>query len=578
MRPRPGDGGSGTRTASVTAERRPWYPPTLLVHASADAGPVPEMETPPGAGRGSLEARPRPASTAASLALALLSLAPSRPLAEEDQARPCEASQALGAYGIGTAWDELARMAEDVGAAPLRPDMIRRAADRSTSLCAGGPALPLGRRVSPPDAGSGLELVPATLNVYGNSAYPRDVNDGAVWEGKGVSTQLSAGAAFRRGIFSAAVAPSVAWQQNAAFRIVPNGQTGNLAFMDPWYGSSIDYPQRFGEGPFWTASPGQSYLRLDYWGFAAAVSTENMWWGPAIRNSILMSNTAAGFPHALLGTGRPVDVGIGNLEAHVYMGRLDRSKYFSDQSHAWFYGLVMTYEPRWVPGLYLGFTGVNLKDCACLRSGNDTNSLLGLYGRWVFPSAGFEVYAEWTREDRLRWMSEFLKHIDHSAAGTVGLQKVWTEPGYWVRLLAEATDTGPSAPPQPARGAVAYYTHTGNLSYTNGGQLLGTGIGPGASGQYLGVDVLTPSGWYGAYLERVRRNDYVFLYMLGAPPDRDDVELTLGFRYARSLGMLDLGVNLAGSLRYNRDFIETERNVHLAVEVTFWPPPVQARF
>ncbi len=67
---------------------------------------------------------------------------------------------------------------------------------------------------------------------------------------------------------------------------MPTGQTGPLEYMDPWYGTSLDMPQRFGADPFWTLSPGQSYLRLDHAGLAAGVSTENMWWGPAVRNSI----------------------------------------------------------------------------------------------------------------------------------------------------------------------------------------------------------------------------------------------------------------------------------------------------
>jgi hypothetical protein len=36
--------------------------------------------------------------------------------------------------------------------------------------------------------------------------------------------------------------------------------------------------------------------------------------------------------------------------------------------------------------------------------------------------------------------------------------------------------------------------------------------------------------------------------------------------------MLDLGVKLAGSLRYNRDFIRNEGNAYLGLELTLWPP------
>jgi hypothetical protein len=517
------------------------------------------------------------------LAFAVLGLlvAPSGPSAEEGQPKACESSSVLEAYGLGTPWDDLARMAQDVGAAPLRPDLIRRPADRSIPVCAGGPALPMGREAPPPGGpGPTLELVPGILDVYGNATYPRDSNDGALWQGKGMSAQLALGGAFRWGILSAAIVPSVAWQQNVAFRLVPNGRTGDLAYMDPWYppsppdvrGDWLDMPQRFGPTPFWTVSPGQSYLRLDYGGFATGISTENMWWGPAMLNSILMSNTAAGFPHAFLGTARPVDIGIGKLEAQVYMGRLDRSKYFPDQGHAWFYALIMDYEPRWVPGLYLGLAWVNLKTCACLEGAVDSNSLAGLYGRWVFPPVGFEVYGEWMREDYAGSWQDFMMQPDHSQGFTLGLQKVWAGSGNWVRFRAEATDVAPLRPPLEYRPAVTYYVHGGNLSYTNGGQLIGAAIGPGGSSQYLGVDLLTNSGWYGGYLERVRRHEDVYLYQLAGQMVKDDAEITVGLRYVHSFGILDLGVDLAFSHRYGWDFMGSATNAHLGVELTLWPP------
>ena len=40
----------------------------------------------------------------------------------------------------------------------------------------------------------------------------------------------------------------------------------------------------------------------------------------------------------------------------------------------------------------------------------------------------------------------------------------------------------------------------------------------------------------------------------------------------RSLGIPDLGVNLAASLRHGRDFVRNEGNAHIGVELTPWPP------
>jgi hypothetical protein len=119
-----------------------------------------------------------------------------------------------------------------------------------------------------------------------------------------------------------------------------------------------------------------------------------------------------------------VDIGVGKLEAQIYLGRLDRSKYFPDQSHPWFYAAIMDYGPRWVPGLYLGFTYVTLKQCACLVTSTDTNSLFGAYWSWVFPPVGFETYGEWTSEHFAGRFADLKGQLDHSVGYTLGLQKV----------------------------------------------------------------------------------------------------------------------------------------------------------
>ncbi len=510
-------------------------------------------------------------------ALGLL-LQPAAALAEEAEPPTCEPTSTLDVYGLGTPGDELARMASVAGAALLRPDFIRRPADRATPLCAGGAALPVDWWTRPSGQGEGLRLVPVTLDVYGNTTYPHDFNDGAVWEGKGVSSLISGGAAFRSGIFSAAVAPGVAWQQNAPFSILPTSWTGDYRFMNPWYGLYLDAPQRFGDRPFWTLSPGQSYLRLDHAGFAAGVSTENMWWGPAMRNSILMSDTAPGFPHAFAGTGRPVDIGIGRLEGQVYLGRLDRSRYFPDPSLAYLTALLLDYEPLWVPGLYVGFGYVIVRSRIALTSGANTNGLFSLYGRWVFPQAGVEVYGELARDDWAADFQDLMREPDHAMGFTIGLQRVWALASHWVRVRVEATDLAPLRPPRSWRPApVAFYTHGDNLFYTDDGQYIGAAIGPGASAEFLGVDVLTRSGWYGGYLERIRRNEDVYLYTLGGPPARNDVELAAGVRHVRALGKLVLSVDLALRHRYSRNLQPgTENDARLAVELTYSPPPREA--
>ncbi len=532
---------------------------------------------------------------APALLLAVLLLAEPAPTADPvapaagDPAAPAEADpngpscrlsgETLRAYGIGSPWAELARMAEDVGAAPLRPDLFQRPGDRAIALCADGPALPLGRREARPPSGPAaspagpptLELVPAMLSTYVNTAYPSGMNDGAVWQGKGVSAQLGVGLQFQWGILSAAFVPGVAWQQNAAYPIVPTGRPGNLEYANPYYGNSLDVPQRFGDADFWTFTPGQSYVQLSYAGLGAGISTENLWWGPGIHNTLLMSNNANGFPHAFLGTVRPVDVWIGNLEADLWLGRLDRSDYFYTKEHPWIGAVTADLELRWVRGLYLGFVAVNVASELCGGGcERNSNTLLGLYGRWVFPPAGVEVYGEWTREDAWVSAADLAKELDHSAGYTIGLQKVFLGKDYWVRLLAEISD---DSIPRPGRdwrpNPVAYYTHGGNTNYTNGGQILGAAMGPGGSTQYLAVDVLAPSGWYGGFLERTRRNDGI--YMANPDGNDPDVEVGGGARWLRSFGAFDLGAVAALYRRGNHDGLPGAFNFHGEVQLTWWP-------
>ena len=128
-------------------------------------------------------------------------------------------------------------MAQDVGAAPMRPDLFQRPGDRAVPLCAEGPGIPVGRKVAAqPQGALSLDWVPAMLSVYANTGYPSGANDGAVWQGKGVSAQLGVGLQFQWGILSAAFVPGLAWQQNAAFPMVPTGLPGNLAYSNPYYG------------------------------------------------------------------------------------------------------------------------------------------------------------------------------------------------------------------------------------------------------------------------------------------------------------------------------------------------------
>lgn len=463
------------------------------------------------------------------------------------------------------------------GAPDLSPPLVQRA----------GTSLP---------AGDGLLVRPLPLRLESvwNSTYPSgDDEDGLLWAGRGLSQLASGGVAFRWGPLSAAAQPEVAWSENRAFELRPTGRPGDLAFANPYYGDAIDLPQRFGAGPFAVASPGQSYVRLDLWNVAVGLSNENLRFGPGTRNAVLMSGAGPGFPHVFLGTSRPVDFGIGEVEAMLLWGRLTRTRFVSTPTHPLLTGLVVTWAPRWLEGLTVGLARVHLqvwsdlrlvewfpmfesfarKDLEGLYPAGDNpedNQIASVFGRWAFPEVGFEVHAEWGRDDNDRTFWGTIREPDHTQFYTLGLTKLLPAGGRTVRILAELTHLQELRPLANQRGVPVVYTHGNDLGYTNGGQMLGAWIGPGADSQTLAVDVFHPGGRIGGFVERVRRNDAYYWEVVEPQSSiaAHDVELSLGVRQVLTLRRAEVSWAVSGAYRQNRDFLRHERNLRLVLGVT----------
>ena len=62
------------------------------------------------------------------------------------------------------------------------------------------------------------------LRVFENSRFPEGQNDGAVWQGKGLTAALDAGGTLRWGALTVEVRPSLIFTQNGAFTLAPVAQ------------------------------------------------------------------------------------------------------------------------------------------------------------------------------------------------------------------------------------------------------------------------------------------------------------------------------------------------------------------
>jgi hypothetical protein len=408
-------------------------------------------------------------------------------------------------------------------------------------------------------------------------------NDGVVWQGRGLTTAVDLGTTARWRGLRVTVKPTLTYADNAFFQLAPVGVADQQEYAYPW--RKIDLPQRFGSDPIWTLHPGQSEVRLGE-GMTGGFGTRNLWWGPGIRSGIIMSNNAAGFPHAFLGTRGARSIGIGTLEANWVWGRLGQSDWFDipvDSEDRFLTGLVLTYNPSFLTGLSLGLTrvyyglvsadGIDVSDLFLVfqsatkdsqitpnnpTGDDDKDQMLSLFGRWVLPESGFEVYAEWSRNDHAANITDFFQEPEHSRGYTLGLQKAIELSGERrLALRGELTHLQRSATFQLRASPVYYSHHIVTQGYTHEGQVIGAGIGPGGVQQHLGVDLYAPWGRGGLLFQRrVQDNDafYDWAQANDASFDQHDVAVDVGASVLVFVNDFEVGGGLIFTRELNRYF------------------------
>lgn len=400
-----------------------------------------------------------------------------------------------------------------------------------------------------------LIFLPATITQQYNSHHPYGWNDGSMIQAKGYQAQASVGLYTKLGPLSIQLRPEFVYAQNANFEEFPSWQNDTL--WKQYYSilNRIDNPEKFGSGSYTKVFAGQSSVRLNYKKLSLGVSTENLWWGPGIRNSLLMSNTAPGFPHITFNTSAPIVSCIGSFEWQVISGMIkgsgilppDTGRQFDGvrlyepkqaDSKRYMNGMIVTWQPKWTKGLYLGFSrmfylynsdvensldgyfpvlGAFFKGKTNGEDEKRRDQLLSLFVRLVLPKEKAEFYAEFGRNDHSQNFTDLMLEPEHARAYIIGGRKIFTTARKTdVELMFEMTQTenSPTAWLRPQEG---WYTHYQvRHGYTNRGQVMGAGIGPGSNSQVLGINWIKGIKRLGVSFERVVRNND-FYYKAFAP-------------------------------------------------------------
>ena len=421
---------------------------------------------------------------------------------------------------------------------------------------------------------SSFYLVDPILRYNYNSLTPRSYNDGAQWNGKGSNLFLSGGVAGHIGILHYAFVPNIQVSQNRNFEI-PDTPTERSEFAYP-FDSRIDWVQRFGDGTYTNFDLGQSEVRLIYKNATLGVSTENFRWGVTQFSPLLMSYNAPGFPHLDVGTNVPVTTKIGRIEGRAFWGLLKESDYFDNDSNnetGYITGFHLGYQPSFFPELSLGLNRVmntrwsdgelQTRDFFAmflLNSHNDDekndeyDQMMSVYLDLSFPEAGFRTYVEFARNDFPGNIKEFFELPDRSRAYTIGMMKTFEfKNDDLIRLLFEYTTLSRNQVTRFITPNPTYYVHPWSVrGYTNRGQIMGAGIGPGSNSNFIKLDWYKPKGKWGITFTRIRFNDdYSTNVFAGTPDFPTDFEVALGVDYVRFIDKLTINPNFTWSDRSN---------------------------
>ena len=393
-----------------------------------------------------------------------------------------------------------------------------------------------------------------------NTRHPYNRNNGSMIPNRGFQHIFSPGLYFKIGPISIKFKPEHHFSENKKFDGFWEGHYPVIWAERYNLWNHIDLPERFGEKRHNKTYLGQSSIRINWKNISLGISNENIWWGPAFRNSIMMSNNARGFKHITFNTIKPFKTIIGNFEWQVITGRLENSGFTpprTDFEYAgtklyipkinqlgetddWRYlqGFILAYSPKWIEGITFGLTRWVQMYSALVRGKytwmtgkptffpafknlfrkNDqfenyeaqTDQAAGIFLKWNWNESKSNFYFELNYNDSKQNFRDLLLDSDHSRAVTVGLEKIFLINDDNFLFNWEWTQMEQSAS-RLIRNSGSWYRHIYVYDgYTNKGEVLGSSIGPGSNSHYLSVNKINKNNKLGIGFEIVDQDNDFF--------------------------------------------------------------------
>ena len=439
------------------------------------------------------------------------------------------------------------------------------------------------------------------LELVSNSAYPFGENDGLIWAGRGLTGAASAGGFLRFGPLHVRLAPEGFWSENLPFQMAKNGRSGPESYRDEQAPDLIDRPQRFGDQAYRRLGLGSSAVHLALPGITLGISGAGQHWGPALHYPLLLGNNSGGFPNIFGQTTTPIELWAIRLHGRYMFGWPGQSKFSplsSGENQNFAAGAVLALLPRGLDGLELGLARfvhtalpvggkVTSEDLLRVFSGvtqetenlASRNQLASAFFRWVVPGAGLEFYGELVKEDFVRDIRHAIEEPDDLMGKVLGFQKVWAlADGHLAVLRGEGVDArlhhserfgrlrmwdsdGNSGGGKP----LPLYMHSGGVSHTHFGQVLGSPTAYGGSGWTLGLDWYNENGRWTVDLSRALQTEFSAIYSGTSGPEVSDVIYALKLEAVRFGDAVEWTTALVPSLNLNRNLVKENDAFNLSL-------------